>query len=156
MSAVNLLNSERILKQCYWFSETSSIIYSENLILRRNATTTKRHYKTLEQQNPSQTDSKESHLTVALTAANDAPWVVVDDRQVLRSARGEWVVEVVAEGSWLLPSIGGVAEKHAEKMTCTGLAVRATVFATGVHDAQVVDELDVALLTVERGAEALG
>jgi hypothetical protein len=92
---------------------------------------------------------------VAFTATDDAPRIVVDDGEVLLAAWREGVVKVVPEASWLLPCILGVAKKHAQEMTSAGLAIAATIRLTSMHDAQVVEELNVALLAVKLCAEAL-
>ena len=92
---------------------------------------------------------------MALAAADDAPGVVVDNGQILLTAWGERVVEVVAEPSRLLPSIYGIAKEHAQQVTTARLAVGTAVSLAGMHDAQVVDELDIALLAIKLGAEAL-
>jgi hypothetical protein len=53
-------------------------------------------------------------LTVAFAAADNTPWIVVDDWKILRPAWLEGVVEVLAVSSWLLPGIFWVAEEHAQ------------------------------------------
>jgi hypothetical protein len=73
----------------------------------------------------------------------------------LRPAWLEGVVEVIAISRWLLPGIFWIAKKHAQQVASAGLAVVAMIACTSVHDAQI-DELDVALLTVEFGAETFG
>lgn len=88
------------------------------------------------------------YLTVALATTDDAPRVGIDDREILLAARSERIVEVVAEPRRLFPSILGISKEHAEKMTGTGLTIVAAICLAGVHDAQVVDELDVALLAI--------
>jgi hypothetical protein len=94
-------------------------------------------------------------LTVALAATNDAPRIVVDHREILLAARCEGVVEVVPEASWLLPGIFRIAQEHAQEMTSAGLAIGAPVCLTSMHDAQVVEKLNVALLAVKLCAKAL-
>lgn len=94
-------------------------------------------------------------LAVALATADEAPRVIVDDRQILLSAWSEWIIEVVTEPCRLLPSILGVSEEHAQKVASAGPAIAATIRLTSVHDAQIVDELDVALLAVDLGAKPL-
>lgn len=92
---------------------------------------------------------------MALATADQAPRIVVDDGKVLLSARSEWVFEIVTEACWLLPSIFGISEKHAQEVASAGLAVATTICFAGVHDAQVVDELNVALLAVKLGGKPL-
>lgn len=92
---------------------------------------------------------------MALAAADDAPRIIVDDRKVLLAARRERIVEVVTEPSWLVPGILGITKEHAEEVASAGLSLGSAVRFASMHDAQVVDELDVALLAVELGAETL-
>ena len=93
---------------------------------------------------------------MALTATNDAPRVRIEDRETLLPTRNERVLEALAPVIRLVPSICRVAKEHAQKMTSTGTVTDATVLGTGMHDAQIVEKLDVALLTVDFCAEALG
>jgi hypothetical protein len=95
-------------------------------------------------------------LAVALAATDDTPRVVVNYREVLLAAGCKGVVEVVPEASWLLPSIFRVAKEHAQEVTSAGLAIGATVCLTRMHDAQVVEKLNVALLAVKLCAKAPG
>ena len=92
---------------------------------------------------------------MALAAANGAPRIQVNDREMLSSTWRERVVEVVAAANWFLPSICGVAQEHAQQMAGASAAIDTAVLGAGVHDAQVVEKLNIALLTVEFGAEAL-
>jgi hypothetical protein len=52
-------------------------------------------------------------LSVTLAAADDAPRVIVNDREILLATWCEGVIEIVTESSWLLPRICGVTEEHA-------------------------------------------
>jgi hypothetical protein len=92
---------------------------------------------------------------VAFSAADDTPWVVVDDRQILRPAWLEGVVEVLAISGRLLPGVFWIAKKHTQQMASAWPTVVATITRASMHDAQVVDELDVALFAIEFGAETL-
>ena len=92
---------------------------------------------------------------MALTAADDAPRVIVDDRKVLLAAGRKGIVEIVTESSWLVPGVLGITKEHTEEVASAGLALCSTIRFASMHDAQVVDELDVALLTVELGTETL-
>lgn len=99
-------------------------------------------------------EARLSSLAVRLATTDDAPWVIVDDRQILWPARHERVIEVVLEASWLLPGVIRVSEEHPEEMSRTGLPSHTAVRTSSMHNTQVVQELNVTLLTVELGAEA--
>lgn len=92
---------------------------------------------------------------MALAAADDAPRIVVHDWKVLLAARCERIVEIITELSWLLPCILRIAKEHAQKVASTGLAIVSAICLTSMHDAQVVDELNVTLLAIKLAAEAL-
>jgi hypothetical protein len=92
---------------------------------------------------------------VALATADDAPRVVVDDREILLASRSKGVIEVVTEPSRLLPSVLRIAKEHAQKMASAGLAIAATICLTSMHNAQVVEELYVPLFAVNFHTEAL-
>jgi hypothetical protein len=92
---------------------------------------------------------------VALATADDAPRIVVDNRKILLASWSKGVVKVVTEPSRLLPSIFRIAKEHAQKMTSAGLAIGTAVRLTGMHNAQVIEELYVTLLAVNLGTEAL-
>lgn len=93
---------------------------------------------------------------MALAAADGAPRIQIKDRETLSPTGRERVVEVVAAASRFLPSICGVAQEHAQKMAGASAAIDTAVLGAGVHDAQVVEKLNVALLAVDLCAEALG
>lgn len=92
---------------------------------------------------------------MALTAADQAPWVVIDHGDVLGPARCEWIIEVVLEASWLVPCILGVSKEHSEQVAGAGFAVCAAIRAPSMHHAKVVEELNITLLAVKLHAEAL-
>lgn len=52
-------------------------------------------------------------LTMALAAADDAPRIVIYDREILLAAWGERIVKVLPETSWLVPRILGIPKEHA-------------------------------------------
>lgn len=95
-------------------------------------------------------------LTMALAAADETPRIAIDYRQILRTAGRKGIVKVIAESSGLVPRILRIAKEHAQEMATAGLAICATIGSAGMHDAQVVDELDVTLAAPQLGAEALG
>lgn len=95
------------------------------------------------------------HLAVALTTTNFAPGVKVTDRYLLTATRGEGVVEIVLPGIGLVPGVLRIAKEHAQKVSCARLVCLA-IGCTGVHDTQIVDELNVALLAIKLGADLLG
>lgn len=74
-------------------------------------------------------------LAVAFAAADQAPRVTVNDRKILLPARSEWVIKIVAESCWLLPSIHRVSEKHAQKMASASSTIATSVCLASVHDA---------------------
>jgi hypothetical protein len=94
-------------------------------------------------------------LTVAFSATDEAPRVVVDNGKILLTAWSEGVIEIVTEPRRLLPSIRRISQKHAKKVTTAGFAIGAVVCLTRMHNAQVVDKLNIALPAVKLGAEAL-
>lgn len=88
-----------------------------------------------------------SNLTMALPTTDLAPGIRIDDRKFLRPPWSEWIVEIAEIACWLFPHIFGIPKEHAEKMASAALALSA-VRGTSVHNAKVVDELNVALTSV--------
>jgi hypothetical protein len=92
---------------------------------------------------------------VALAATDDAPRIHVDDWKVLRPPGSKRIIEVITVSSRLVPGILGITKKHAQEVTSARLAVDSLVCFTSMHDAQVVNELDVTLLAIELALELL-
>jgi hypothetical protein len=89
-------------------------------------------------------------LTMALTTADCAPWIQVEDGDNLFPPFGKWVVKPGLEAGWLLPSFLWIPKEHAKEMTATTPA--SAICGTRVHDAEVIDELNIAVLPVKLGA----
>jgi hypothetical protein len=100
-------------------------------------------------------DGTREHSTMALAATDLAPGVHVTNRNLLTTTKGERIVKVVLPGSRFIPCTLGVAKEHPQKMT-RARHVRLAIRCTSMHDAQVVDELNVALLAIKFGADLLG
>lgn len=96
----------------------------------------------------------EMHSTMALAATNGAPWVHIDDGQDLGPAWGEGVIEIESEASRLVPSILGIPKEHAQQMSSACLPIGSLICLASMHDAQVVDELYVALFAIEPCTES--
>ena len=90
---------------------------------------------------------------MALATANLAPRIIVDDGDLLSPAYNERVIKILAIARWLLPLVLGIPQEHAEQMT-SALLVLFTISATSMQDAQIVDKLDIALLSVNLGSKA--
>lgn len=95
-----------------------------------------------------------NYLTVAFTAADPAPWVTIYHWQILMSSGSERIIEVVFEASWLIPFQLWVPQEHSKKVSGASLPA-STVRGASMHDAQIVDELDIPLLAVEFDGEPL-
>jgi hypothetical protein len=95
------------------------------------------------------------HLTVALTPRNLAPGIQVHNRQILHSTGHEGVIKVLRIRACLDPLVLWIAEEHTEQVARAALG-RGTVGGARVHDAEVIDELDVAFLAVQLRAVFLG
>jgi hypothetical protein len=96
------------------------------------------------------------YLTMAITARDLAPRIQIDNGQLLPSPRRKRVVKLGHICACLLPLARGIAEEHAEQVARAAGASWGVVGGARVHDAQVVDELDVAVLAVELDAVLLG
>lgn len=94
------------------------------------------------------------HSTVALAATDGAPRIHVNDGQLLVPSGCEGVVKVGSASGRLLPSVLGIPKEHAQQVSSARLPIGSLVRFTGMHDAQVVDELYVALLAIKLCAEA--
>src|SRR5690242_7173630 len=94
--------------------------------------------------------------TMALTATNGTPWVHIDDGQLLLPVGPERVFEAVAEAGRFVPSNLGIPKEHAQQVSCACLPIGSLIRFTSMHDAQVVDELYVALLTIELRTKSFG
>jgi hypothetical protein len=92
---------------------------------------------------------------MALTPTDGTPWIHVNNRNLLHPAGRKGVVKVEPEAGRLFPSPLGIPKEHAQQVTSARLPIGSLVRFAGVHDAQVVDELDVALPAIEAGAELL-
>ena len=89
------------------------------------------------------------HSAMALAATNGTPRIHVDDGQLLGPAGCEGIVEVVSETGRLVPGVLGIPKEHAQQVTGTRLPIGSLVCFASMHDAQIVDELYVALLPIE-------
>ena len=92
---------------------------------------------------------------MALTTADLTPRVEIVHGDLLESTGREGVLEVVPEGSRLVPCVLRIAEEHAEKVALAW-GVSLSVCGTSVHDAQIVDKLNVAFLAIKLGADLAG
>lgn len=92
---------------------------------------------------------------MALTPTDSTPWVHVNNRQLLHPAGCKGVVKVVSEAGRLGPGIFGIPKEHAQQVSSARLPIGALVCFSSMHDAQVVDELDIALLAIKLCAELL-
>lgn len=94
---------------------------------------------------------------MALTPAYNPPGITIYNRQILHPTLHKRVIKAFLKPRRLRPRALRIPQEHAQQMPRTGLPGRRTaVRAPCVQDAQVVQELHVALFAVERGAEALG
>lgn len=91
---------------------------------------------------------------MAFATTNGAPRIHINDGQLLVSAGCERVVEVVAETGRLIPGVFGIPKEHAQQVSSACLPIGSLVCFASMHDTQVVDELYVALLAIEPGAES--
>ena len=99
--------------------------------------------------------AEEMQSTMALAPTDGTPRVHVDNRNILHPSGGKGVVEVEPEAGRLDPGPLGIPKEHAQQVSSARLPIGSLVCFAGVHDAQVVDELDVALPAIELGAELL-
>jgi len=96
-------------------------------------------------------------LPMALTPTNNPPRITIHDGQVLHATLGKRVVKASPEGRGFVPCTFRVPQEHAQQMAVTGHAGHGgAVGAAGMQDAQIVQELHVALSAIECGAEASG
>ncbi len=91
---------------------------------------------------------------MTLATTNGTPWVHVDDRKLLWPTGSEGVVEVTSEAGRLVPSILGIPKEYAQQMSSARVPIGPPVCLASMHDAQVVDELYIALLAIEPCAES--
>jgi len=91
---------------------------------------------------------------VALAAADLAPGVEIPDRNLLTTTSGEWIVEIVLPRSRLLPCVLGISKEHSQKVARARF-IRIAIGRTSVHNTQIVDKLDIALLTIKLSADLL-
>jgi hypothetical protein len=90
---------------------------------------------------------------MALPPTDGTPWIHVNNRNLLQPSRRKRVVKAEPEAGRLFPGPLGIPKEHAQQVTRARLPIGSLVRFAGVHDAQVVDELDVALPAIEAGAE---
>lgn len=92
--------------------------------------------------------------TMAFHTADLAPWIGIKDREILLPALLKSLVELALVFDGLDPGICGVSKEHAQKMSAAAvIGVSHTVGRTSVHNAQVVNVLDVASAAIEFRAE---
>lgn len=92
---------------------------------------------------------------MAFTTAYLTPRVEIVDGDLLTTATRERILKVALKRGRLFPRLLGIAKEHAKKVACARL-VGLAIGGTSMHDAQVVDELDVPLLAIKLGADLLG
>lgn len=85
---------------------------------------------------------------MALTPRNLPPRIWVNNRQTLPPPQHERIVEVLRIRSRLGPFIFRITKEHAEQMARAAPG-RSAVCGACVHDAEVIDELNIAFMSVK-------
>lgn len=98
--------------------------------------------------------SQKMQSAMAFAATNGTPWVHINDGQLLLPTGREGVFEIVTEAGRFVPGMFGIPEEHAQQMSGACLPIGPLVRFASMHDAQVVDELYVALLAIKLRTES--